>query len=113
MRSITRRLSVLLLALAACDDSNKSSVTKQNDLGTGLNTVTRQYSKSTADTWAAAEAALLSQDLKIESNRHDAMGGDLQARRANGEKVEIRVRSLDLHSSDVSIRVEPGNRNMA
>jgi hypothetical protein len=113
MKPIAAGLSALLLTLVACDESNKSSVAKQNDLGTGLNTVSRQYPKSTAETWAAAEAVLGVQFFKIESDKHDSLGGELQALRANGDKVEIHVRSLDEHHTDVSVRVAPGDRNMA
>jgi hypothetical protein len=113
MRIVIVALVWCTLGLAACGGSDKSSAGKQSDLGTGINTVDRQYAKSASDTWDAAAAAMKSYDLTVDSDRHDAMGGELHGRRANGEKVTVRVRSLDDKSSDVTVRVDPGNRNMA
>jgi hypothetical protein len=113
MRLSIACMAALTLALAACGSEDKSSVARQSDLGTGMNTVDRQYGRSASDTWDAALSAAKSFTLNIESERHDTMGGELKARRANGEKVVVRVQSLDEKNSDVSVRVEPGNRNMA
>ena len=113
MKLATTGMAALALALAACSGGDRTSAAKQSDLGTGLNTVDRQYGKSASDTWDAAASAVKSSGLKIESDRHDGMGGEIEARRANGEQVFVRVRSLDEKNSDVSVRVEPGNRNMA
>jgi hypothetical protein len=113
MRVATSCLATLALAMAACSSGDKTSASKQSDLGTGINTVDRQYVKSAPATWDAAVSALKSYDFKIESDRHDAMGGEVLAHRASGEKVTVRIKSLDEKNSDVSVRVEPGNRNMA
>jgi translation initiation factor 1 (eIF-1/SUI1) len=113
MKITTILLVTLTLTLAACSAGDKSSDTKQNDQGTGINTVSRQYAKSALETWDAATAAVKSYELKLESDRHDTMGGEIQAHRANGDKVIVRVQSLDDQNSDVSVRVEPGNRNLA
>jgi len=101
------------LALGACSGSDKSSEVKQGDLGTGINTIDRQYARSAGDTWDAAVAAMKHYNLDIETDNHDALGGELRAHRGGGEKVRVRVRSLDDKNSDVTVRVEPGNRNMA
>jgi len=106
-------MAALVLALAACSSNDKSSATKQSDLGTGINTIDRQYGRSAADTWDAAVAAVKAYDITVETNSHDALGGELRAHRANGEKVLVKVKSLDDKNSNVSVRVEPGNRNMA
>lgn len=106
-------LAALVLALAACSSSDKSSSTKQSDLGTGINTIDRQYGKPAGDTWDAAVGAIKSYDITVDSDSHDAMGGELRAHRASGEKVVVRVKSMDDKNSNVSVRVEPGNRNMA
>jgi len=106
-------LCLSILALAACSSSDKSSSAKQGDLGTGINTVDRQYGRPATDTWDAAVAAVKAYDLKVDSDAHDTMGGELRGHRANGDKVLVKVRSLDDKSSNVSVRVEPGNRNMA
>lgn len=112
MKSLTACLAALTLVMAACS-SDRSSSSKQSDLGTGLNTVERNYARSAPDAWDAAAAAVKSYDLRVESDRHDAMGGELQARRGDGEKVVVKVRSLDEKNSEVSVRVGPGNKNMA
>ena len=106
-------LATLTLAMAACNSGDKNTDAKQNDLGTGINTINRMYVKSTTDTWNAMMSAVKSFELKIEGEHHDMMGGDLQAHRANGDKVIVRVLSMDEENTDVSVRVEPGNRNLA
>jgi hypothetical protein len=114
MRLTMSCLAMLILALAAaCSSGEKGSASKQNDLGTGFNTVDRQYVRSASDTWDAATSAVKSYGLKVESDRHDTMGGEIQARRADGGKVMVRIQSLDDRNSDVTVRVEPGNRNLA
>jgi hypothetical protein len=113
MKFSTAGLAVTLLALAACGSGDKSSSTKQGDLGTGINTIDRQYGRAASETWDAAEAAIKGYDITIESDVHDSMGGEIRAHRASGDKVVVRVKSLDDKNSDVSVRVEPGNRNMA
>jgi hypothetical protein len=113
MRLATFLLMTVTLTLAACSAGDKTSDAKQNDLGTGINTVNRQYAKSALEIWDAATVAVKSYDLKLENDRHDTMGGEIQAHRANGDKVIVRVQSLDDQNSDVLVRVEPGNRNLA
>ena len=106
-------MASLMLALAACSNSDKSGTSKQSDLGTGINTIDRQYGRTASDSWDAAVAAVKSYDITVDSDAHDAMGGELRAHRGSGEKVVVRVKSLDDKNSNVSVRVEPGNRNMA
>jgi len=113
MRVSMSTLAAVVLALTACSSSDKSSSVKQSDLGTGINTVDRQYGRSAADTWDASVAAVKAYDLTVESDHHDALGGEIRAHRAGGEKVMVKVKSLDDRNSNVSVRVEPGNRNMA
>jgi len=112
MRATMAALAVLALTMGACS-SDKTSATKQSDLGTGLNTVERTYAKSAPDTWDASMAAVKAYDLRVDSDRHDSMGGEIQAHRGDGEKVMVKVRSLDDKNSEVSVRVGPGNKNMA
>src|SRR6185436_14560048 len=97
----------------ACCSGDKTSSRNQSDMGMGFNTVDRQYAKNTPDTWAAAHSTMKSFGLTIDSDRHDTMGGELKAHRASGDKVLVRVQSLDEKTTDVSVRVEPGIRNLA
>src|SRR4029077_18107603 len=113
MKLSTTALAALCLALAACSSSDKTSSAKQGDLGTGINPIDRQYGRSASETWDAAEAAVKAYDITIESDAHDSMRGEIRAHRANGDKVAVRVNRLDEKTSDVSVRVEPGIRNMA
>ncbi|HZE96077.1 MAG TPA: DUF3568 family protein [Planctomycetota bacterium] len=112
MKISTALLAGLALSLGACS-SDHNNATSKGDLGTGLNTVDRQYARSAEDTWSAALGAVKSYDLTVDSDAHDAMGGVIKAHRSAGEKVLVRVDSLDPKTSAVSVRVEPGNRNMA
>lgn len=105
-----------VLSLAGCGSSSSEpsdSAMRRNDLGTGVNTVTRKYAKPATDVWDAAVSAVKSYDLSVDSDRHDRMGGELVAHRANGERVTVNVRSIDDHDADAAVRVDPGNRNLA
>ena len=97
-------LSAILASLLACSTS---------DSGTGLNTVERSYGRPTSEVWDAAVSAAKSFEFTVDDNRHDKMGGEIVARRASGDRVNMKVRSVDSHTTSVSIRVEPGNRNFA
>ena len=86
---------------------------RSNDLGSGANTVDRDFAKPASEVWKASVKSAESMDLKIVSDAHDRFGGELVACRANGDPVRIRVRSLDDKHSQVSVRVEPGDHAMA
>ena len=94
----------MALALAAC---------READLGTGMNTVTRHYSKPSAEVWKAAMKSSQGADLKIVGDRHDAMGGELVARRAAGGEVRIDVKSLSETQTRVTARVGEGDVDLA
>lgn len=91
-------------ALAACH---------AHDLGSGVNTVEREYARPASDVWKAAVKSIESAGLKVLSDPADQFGGDLVARRPNGNEVRVRVKSLDEARSRVSVRVEPGDRDLA
>jgi hypothetical protein len=104
----------LAALLAACGSSDKSGGSGSNrDFGTGLNTVERKYAKPAPVVYDAAVAAVKHFDLEIDQNRGDSLGGEVVARRAGGERVTVKVRAIDPNTSSASVRVEPGNRNMA
>jgi hypothetical protein len=110
MKSASVSLVAVLLGLAAC---GQESAFRNGDLGTGLNTVERMYAKAPSKVWDAAVSSVKEFDLKVESALHDAMGGDLIARRADGHRVTVNVKGIDEKNTKVNVRVEPGNRNMA
>ncbi len=105
-RLIPGLLGAAALALASCSPRTR-------DYGTGLNTVERTYPKSVRETWDAALAAVRDFGLTIESDRHDEMGGELKARRADGREVLVHVRAAGGGSTAVAVRVEPGDRTLA
>ena len=105
MRTITLSLiSAAALMIPSCQDS---------DLGTGANTIARDYARSAPDAWKAAVRAAENSGLHVCSDNHDKFGGELVASRANGDEVRIEVRSLTEQTSHVSVRVEPGDRALA
>jgi hypothetical protein len=101
-----KRMSAILLVavLGACHS---------NDLGSGANTVDREFALSADDVWQASVKAAESMDLRISRNAHDKFGGNFIACRANGDEVRVDVRSLDEKHARVSARVEPGDRTLA
>lgn len=97
-------LPALVLGLAACHE---------RDLGSGINTMDREYAKPAAETWKASVKSVEAAGLTVVSRPNDELGGDLIARRPNGDEVRVKVRSLDARRSQVSVRVEPGDRDLA
>jgi len=93
-----------LLLAAAC---------QSNDLGSGANTVDRDFAKPAPEVWKASVKTAESMDLKVVGDAHDRFGGELVACRANGDPVRVWVRSVDDQHSQVSVRVEPGDHAMA
>ena len=105
-------LAGLLALLAACSGEG-SSPSSTSDWGTGLNTVDRKYAKTASQVHDAALAALKKLDVKVDKDRHDEMGSEIVAQRADKSKVMVNVRALDEKSSRADVRVEPGDAKMA
>ena len=104
----------ILTALAVgCGKSESEIAPKKTDFGTGLNTVEKFYDATPVKLVEVVTASLQSYDLKVESDRHDDLGGEIVARRADNSKVTAKITARDEASSEVSIRVAPGNRNLA
>ena len=108
-----KKLACLLLLVASCDNAKTPVAPPTSDLGTGLNTVERKYARPAADVFKASSAALKALELKIETEKADALGGEITARRATDAKVGVTVKSVDSTMTTVSVRVSPGDRNMA
>ena len=104
MKRLSRLWIPAAFLLASC---------QTNDLGSGANTVDRDFAKPASDVWKASVKSAESMDLKIVNDAHDRFGGELVACRANGEPVHVWVRSLDEKHTQVSVRVEPGDHGMA
>ena len=96
----------VVAALAACSSG---------DLGTGMNTVDREYSVTVKQAHDAALATLKEKDLTIETDKSDTLGANIVALRKTTEdnKVLIEVKGLEQKKSRVSVRVQPGDKNQA
>jgi len=105
-------LAGLLTLLAACAHEHSTS-SSRSDGGSGVNTVERLYGKTPSETYAAAVAAVRSFDLSLDRDWHDAMGGEVVGHRADGHSVIVKVDAIDSNNSRASVRVEPGDSNMA
>lgn len=101
-------LPLLLAALASCKALGGS-----NDETVAVNTVVRAYSKPADETWKAVETVMKEMDLAIDKNSHDALGGNLVARRPNKDEIHVEARSQDTENTQVSVWVDPGDRAMA
>jgi len=107
-------LAFAMLFAAGCDREETSKITPANrDLGTGLNTVERTYGRPPADLVSVVQRSLQALDLKMDSEKHDNLGGELVAIRATGQKVTVTIKGLESNRSTVAVRVEPGDRNLA
>ncbi len=93
-----------LLALAACH---------HHDLGTGMNTVDREYARPVGKTWSASVDSAKDAGLDVLSAKGDALGGTVVALRSNGDEVRIVVTPVSDTHSRVSVRVGPGDLPLA
>lgn len=96
-------LTGVLMTLGACKSDSKAEP----------NTLSRKYGRPASEVWIAVTNALQTLDLRIQEERHDALGGELTGTRATGDEVTVVVKSLDEQSAQVSVHVEDGDRNMA
>lgn len=78
-----------------------------------LHTAERRYGKPVDKVWDAAVAAVKGSDLRIDTDRHDDLGGELVGRRADGHRVSALISAVDKTTTRVAVRVEPGNRELA
>ena len=93
------------LALASCSSS---------DLGTGMNTVDREYAATVKEAHDATLATLKNQNLQIESDKADSLGASVVAKRGTSDdKVLVDVKGLEKGKSRVSVRVQPGDKEQA
>jgi len=110
-------VALFLLPAAGCgkdaEEAAKNVAPRSTDLGTGLNAVDHDYPLAAAAMADVVRSALASFDLTLKDDRHDALGGDLSATRADGHEVHVRITAVGKERSRVSIRVAPGNRDLA
>jgi len=101
---ISTLLASALITLTAC---------QSNDLGTGANTVDRDYAKPASDVSKAVLQSVEAAGLNVLRNQHDQLGSELVATRGDGKQVHVLVKGANDKSSHVSVRVEPGDRELA
>lgn len=95
--------------LGACKSQPFQSSAARETSGTASKT----YAMDVERVWQALGQVMRELDLDVETSQHDALGGELTARRATGDKVHARVRSTAPQSTGVDILVEPGEPAMA
>jgi hypothetical protein len=72
------------------------------------------YGIPLADVWPRALAAVESLQLHIDRQTLDGLGGEIQARRADGTKVRVYLKPSGNHSTSISVRVgDLGDREMS
>jgi hypothetical protein len=100
----TLGISLLALGLSACGP---------RELAPGPAAVERTYPRKAEEVWAAALSTAKDLDLTIDAHEHDSQGGRIEARRAEGDKVRMAVRSVESEKSVVSVAVDPGQQSLA
>lgn len=72
------------------------------------------YGIPLADVWPRALAGVESLQLHIDRQMIDGLGGEIQARRADGTRVWVYLKPSGDHSTSVSVRVgDLGNRELS
>lgn len=111
MRNQTILAAALALCAAGC--KSESGVFSERDFGTGANTVERTYAMPVEKVFDASLDAVKAMNLEVVDDRRDALGGLIVAERADGRKVTVTLRSPREKTTNVDVRVEPGDRPMA
>ena len=88
----TAAVPFLALALSACAAREPA-----------LPTAERTYPREAEQVWAAALNTARDLDLTIDAHAHDSRGGRIDARRGEGDKVKVLVRSVEPETCVVSV----------
>jgi hypothetical protein len=103
-------LTALAVALlAACKSQPFKSSAARETAGAASKT----YAMDVERVWQSLQSVMRDLDLDVETSQHDALGGEMTARRAIGDEVHVRVRSVAPQSTSVDVLVEPGEPAMA
>src|SRR5687768_17818731 len=94
------------MVLAACGGSPQQTPGTSSDKGAVAEPLERQYGKPADKVWDATLSAMKSFDLRIDVDRHDELGGEIIARRADGRRVTANVASVDKTLTKVAIRAD-------
>lgn len=93
------------IVLAACGGAPDTPGTS-SDRAAQIAPMERLYGKPADEVWNATLSALKSFDLKIDVDRHDDLGGEIIARRADGRRVTANLSSVDKTATKVAIRAD-------
>jgi hypothetical protein len=76
------------------------------------NTAGRMYAMDVERVWQSLQSVVKDLDLKTDKADHDALGGQMTVRRATGEPIYLRVRSVNPGTTAVDVAVD-GDHNLA
>lgn len=113
MKTFCGTLMTGLLVFAGCRGDGEGLLGNGSDSALESNAVSRKYSRPAPEVWQAIADSMTDLELKIEKDKHDALGGELTARRANKDKIVVSAKSLDVNNTQVHIAVAPGDRRLA
>jgi len=110
---IRRVLPALLFLLpAACAAPEPDAPSAEGESVTGALADEQRYIVPVAEAMKAAEAALGSDEFKIERRRRDDCGGKLVARREDGRRVTVTIHAPERSVAEVAVYVEPADRGL-
>jgi hypothetical protein len=112
MKHLLTPLACAIL-MAACGGSPDVTPGTSSDKAMIAKPVERQYGKPADKVWDATLSAMKSFDLKIDVDRHDDLGGEIIARRADGRRVTANVASVDKMTTKVAIQADRSNPDAA
>lgn len=104
---LPRFAATTLLLIAACSRTDRRGEPVQQPAD-DAQAVERTYARPAEQVFKAAVGIVKDLELRIDDDRNDKMGGDLIARRSNGDRVVIEVRGLEAQRTSVMIRTDPG-----
>jgi hypothetical protein len=96
---------ICVVLMAACGGAPETPGTSSDGVG-AVAPIERQYGKPADTVWDATMSAMKSLDLKIDVDRHDDLGGEIIARRADGRRVTANLASVDKTTTKVAIKAD-------
>lgn len=102
---MTAACAALALSIVSC----KSRGFQSEEATAASQTSSRTYQAEVERAWQAVQSVMRDLDLDVDSAEHDALGGELVARRATGEAVYARVRSVAPSQTSVDFRLDEGD----
>jgi hypothetical protein len=112
---------MLLGVLVGCSGCVAASVGAAAGAGAGVGTYSyikgeleATYSVPIEEIWPHSVAALEALHLHIDTKQMDSLGGRIEARRADGTPVKVRLKPIGQRSTEIGIRIGTfGNREQS